>query len=165
MDRKETFVSDELATMLMLQISHEQKNANLYAAISNYFGSIGLEGCHQWFKHQTEEETLHASMLIDYCTEAGVELDIQAVTKPELKRKEPKAIMELYLATEIETTESIKRLCSQALKDCDYISFKFLSDFIHEQLSEENEAQTRLNIFANTNDIILADYAVGELND
>ena len=58
MDRKETFVSDELATMLMLQISHEQKNANLYAAISNYFDSIGLEGCHQWFKHQTEEETI-----------------------------------------------------------------------------------------------------------
>ena len=58
MDRKETFVSDELATMLMLQISHEQKNANLYAAISNYFDSIGLEGCHQWFKHQTEEENL-----------------------------------------------------------------------------------------------------------
>ncbi len=165
MDRKETFVSDELATMLMLQISHEQKNANLYAAISNYFDSIGLEGCHQWFKHQTEEETSHASMLIDYCTEAGVELDIQEVPKPELKKKEPKAIMELYLSTEIETTESIKRLCSQALKDCDYISFKFLSDFIHEQLSEENEAQTRLNIFANTNDIILADHSVGELND
>ena len=87
MDRKETFVSDELATMLMLQISHEQKNANLYAAISNYFDSIGLEGCHQWFKHQTEEETSHASMLIDYCTEAGVELDIQEVPKPELKKK------------------------------------------------------------------------------
>ena len=165
MDRKETFVSDELATMLMIQISHEQKNANLYASISNYFDSIGLEGCHQWFKHQTGEETSHASMLIDYCTEAGVELDIQEVPKPELKKKEPKAIMELYLSTEIETTESIKRLCSQALKDCDYISFKFLSGFIHEQLSEENEAQTRLNIFANTNDIILADHAVGELND
>ena len=165
MDRKETFVSDELATMLMLQISHEQKNANLYAAISNYFGSIGLEGCHQWIKHQTEEETSHASMLIDYCTKAGVELDIQEVPKPELKKKEPKAIMELYLSTEIETTESIKRLCSQALKDCDYISFKFLSNFINEQLFEESEAQTRLNIFANTNDIILADHAVGELND
>ena len=95
MDRKETFVSDELATMLMLQISHEQKNANLYAAISNYFDSIGLEGCHQWFKHQTEEETSHASMLIDYCTEAGVELDIQEVPKPELKKKEPNKLFDI----------------------------------------------------------------------
>lgn len=165
MNRKETFVSDELASMLMTQISHEQKNANLYAAISNYFDSIGLEGCHAWFKNQTEEEIYHAQLLIDYCTEAGVELALTSVPAIEIKKKDPKSIMQLYLDTEIETTESIKKLCSQALKDCDFISLKFLEDFIHEQLSEENEAQTRLNIFLNTNDIIIADHVVSDLTD
>jgi ferritin len=49
------------------------------------------------------------------------------------------------------------------LVDSDFISFNFLNDFIKDQLSEENEAQTRLQIFYNTKDWIVADHAIGDL--
>ena len=63
----------------------------------------------------------------------------------------------------LETTESIRLLFKQALVYSDFISFNFLNDFIKDQLSEENEAQTRLQIFLNTKDWIVADIAVGKL--
>ncbi len=76
---------------------------------------------------------------------------------------DPVKLMKHYLDLEIETTESIKLLCKQALVDSDFISFNFLNDFIKDQLSEENEAQTRLQIFYNTKDWIVADHAIGDL--
>ena len=164
MNRKETFVSDALAGLLMIQIKHEQTNANTYGVMSNYFDSIGLNSCHKWFSHQMEEELNHAKKIIDFCTDAGVELSFNQVDKVDLSDSfDPVKLMTKYLDLEIETTESIKVLCKQALVDSDFISFNFLNDFIKDQLSEENEAQTRLQIFLNTKDWVVADIAVGEL--
>lgn len=162
MDRKKTFISDQLGFMMIKQISHEQKNANIYAAMSNYFDSIGLNNTHKWFKDQTEEEISHAKLIIDFLTEAGFDLEFESVDAVKLEL-EPVSLMQLYLDTEIGTTESIKKLAEQALLDCDFISFKFLNDFIHNQLAEENEAQTRLQIFLTTKDLIIADDALGDL--
>lgn len=164
MNRKETFVSDALSAMLITQIKHEQTNANTYGIISNYFGSIGLESCHKWFSHQMEEELSHAKKIIDFCTNAGVELNFEQIDKIDLSESfDPVKLMTKYLDLEIETTESIRRLCKQALVDSDFISFNFLNDFIKDQLSEESEAQTRLQIFLNAKDWIVADIAVGKL--
>lgn len=165
MNRNQTFVSDKLAEMLMMQIRHEQNNANIYATISNYFDSIGLEQCHRWFSHQRQEELEHAQKLIDFSTEAGIELDLTGIDKTDLSDiLDPVKLMQKYLDLEISTTDSIRKLCRQALDDNDFVTFHFLNGFIVAQLSEENEAQTRLQIFLNTKDWIVADMAVGELD-
>ena len=165
MNRSQTFVSDKLSEMLMMQIKHEQNNANIYCTISNYFGSIGLEQCHKWFTHQRQEELEHAQKLIDFSTAAGIELNFSGIDKTDLSDiLDPVKLMQKYLDLEIETTDSIKKLCRQALDDDDFVSFNFLNGFIAAQLSEENEAQTRLQIFLNTKDWIVADMAVGELD-
>ena len=164
MNREQTFVSDALSKMLIKQIMHEQTNANIYGVMSNYFDSIGLENCHKWFTHQREEELGHAQKIIDFCTSAGVDLCFESVKAIDLSDMlDPVKLMKHYLDLEIETTESIKLLCKQALVDSDFISFNFLNDFIKDQLSEENEAHTRLQIFYNTKDWIVADHAVGDL--
>lgn len=164
MNREQTFVSDALSKMLIKQIMHEQTNANIYGVMSNYFESIGLENCHKWFDHQREEELGHAQKIIDFCTSAGVDLCFESVKAIDLSDMlDPVKLMKHYLDLEIETTESIKLLCKQALVDSDFISFNFLNDFIKDQLSEENEAQTRLQIFYNTKDWIAADNAIGDL--
>jgi ferritin len=143
---------------------HEQTNANIYGVMSNYFDSIGLENCHKWFAHQREEELGHAQKIIDFCTSAGVDLCFESVKAIDLSDMlDPVKLMKHYLDLEIETTESIRLLCKQALVDSDFISFNFLNDFIKDQLSEENEAQTRLQIFYNTKDWIVADHAIGDL--
>ena len=111
-----------------------------------------------------EEELSHAKKIIDFCTNAGVELNFEQIDKIDLSESfDPVKLMTKYLDLEIETTESIRRLCKQALVDSDFISFNFLNDFIKDQLSEENEAQTRLQIFLNAKDWIVADIAVGKL--
>ena len=164
MNREQTFVSDALSKMLIKQIMHEQTNANIYGVMSNYFDSIGLESCHKWFVHQREEELGHAQKIIDYCTSAGVDLCFESVKAVDLSDMlDPVKLMKHYLDLEIETTESIRLLCKQSLVDSDFISFNFLNDFIKDQLSEENEAQTRLQIFYNTKDWITADRSVGNL--
>ena len=162
MSRQQTFMSDELSVLFMKQIAHEQLNANIYVTMSNYFGSIGLVNCHKWFSAQTKEELEHAEILYNFLTEAGVEICLEPIDKPDLPN-ESVELMKKYLETEIGTTESIKELAKQALLDNDFISFKFLNNFIYRQLAEESEAQTRLQIFLNTNDIMLADHAVGDL--
>jgi len=165
MNRNQTFVSDKLTEMLMIQIQHEQNNANIYGTISNYFDSIGLEQCHKWFTHQRQEELEHAQKLIDFSTAAGVELNLIGIDKTDLSEiLDPVKLMQKYLDLEIETTDSIRNLCKQSLEDNDFVSFNFLNGFIAAQLSEENEAQTRLQIFLNTKDWIVADMAVGELD-
>ena len=165
MNRNQTFVSDKLAEMLMMQIRHEQNNANIYTTISNYFGSIGLEQCHKWFSHQRQEELEHAQKLIDFSTKAGIELDLTSIDKTDLSDiLDPVKLMQKYLDLEISTTDSIRKLCRQALDDNDFVTFHFLNGFIADQLSEENEAQTRLQIFLNTKDWVVADMAVGELD-
>lgn len=165
MNRNQTFVSDKLAEMLMMQIRNEQNNANIYTTISNYFGSIGLEQCHKWFSHQRQEELEHAQKLIDFSTKAGIELDLTSIDKTDLSDiLDPVKLMQKYLDLEISTTDSIRKLCRQALDDNDFVTFHFLNGFIADQLSEENEAQTRLQIFLNTKDWVVADMAVGELD-
>ena len=165
MNRNQTFVSDKLAEMLMMQIRNEQNNANIYTTISNYFGSIGLEQCHKWFSHQRQEELEHAQKLIDFSTKAGIELDLTSIDKTDLSDiLDPVKLMQKYLDLEISTTDSIRKLCRQALDDNDFVTFHFLNGFIADQLSEENEAQTRLQIFLNTKDWVIADMAVGELD-
>ena len=164
MNREQTFVSDALSKMLIKQIMHEQTNANIYGVMSNYFDSNGLENCHKWFVHQREEELGHAQKIIDYCTSAGVDLCFESVKAVDLSDMlDPVKLMKHYLDLEIETTESIRLLCKQSLVDSDFISFNFLNDFIKDQLSEESEAQTRLQIFYNTKDWITADRSVGNL--
>lgn len=164
MNREQTFISDALSKMLIKQIMHEQTNANIYGVMSNYFDSIGLEKCHKWFAHQREEELGHAQKIIDFCTSAGVDLYFESVKAIDLSDMlDPVKLMKHYLDLEIETTESIRLLCKQALVDSDFISFNFLNDFIKDQLSEENEAQTRLQIFYNTKDWVVADRTVGNL--
>ena len=164
MNREQTFVSYALSKMLIKQIMHEQTNANIYGVMSNYFDSIGLENCHKWFVHQREEELGHAQKIIDFCTSAGVDLCFESVKAIDLSDMlDPVKLIKHYLDLEIETTESIRLLCKQALVDSDFISFNFLNDFIKDQLSEENEAQTRLQIFYNTKDWIVADHAIGDL--
>ena len=166
MDRKITFLSDKLSSMLISQIVHEQSNANLYIAISNYFNGIGLNQCFKWFEHQAEEEIHHAKQVTDFLISSGCEdLCPEAVPATELpKEQTPISMMNAYVEREISTTKLIQSMCDQSLEDHDYISFKFLTDFISQQLAEEDESHTRLQIFLTTKDNIVADLAVGELD-
>lgn len=166
MDRKITFLSDKLTSMMISQIAHEQSNSNLYVALSNYFNGIGLNKCFEWFKHQAEEETNHAKQVVDFLITAGCEdLCPEAVPVTELPSEQtPISMMNAYVEREIDTTKLISKMCDQALEDHDYISFKFLNDFVSQQLAEEDEAHTRLQIFLTTKDNIVADTVVGELD-
>lgn len=163
MDRNQTFMSDELASLFMKQIAHEQLNSNIYVTMANYFNTVGLENCYKWFQNQAKEELEHAELLYNFVTDAGIDIELEPIDKPNLTL-EPVALMDSYLETEIGTTDAIKVLTKQALSDNDFISFKFLTDFIYRQLAEESEAQTRRQIFLNTKDLIVADLAVGDLN-
>lgn len=161
--RTKSYVSSELSQLIIQQISKEQYNANLYLAMCSFFDNKGLKNTSKWFKHQYEEETNHGKLLFDYLIDSGVSVCPIEVNKPVVNGSTSIELIDQYSQAERDTTDSIKKMCDQALDDSDYISFHFLSDLIYQQKDEEGESTLLQNVYKLSNNEVLSDHQVPDL--
>jgi ferritin len=130
-------LNDELQSALNGQLNAEMYSAYLYLAMAAYLESQDLPGFSHWMRMQSKEEHLHAEKLIDYMTDRGGRVVLEAIGKPPVQWAGPLDAFEAALAHEGEVTTRINSLTSLALEHKDHATVSLLRWFLDEQVEEE----------------------------
>ncbi|MDU2064199.1 MAG: ferritin [Sporomusaceae bacterium] len=133
-------INEKVQNAFNKQIQKEFYSAYLYLAMSAYSEEKNLKGFAHWLKVQYEEERAHALKLMDYLSERGGKVLLEALEAPEHDFGSPVETFEAVVKHEQSITESINKLYEVALKEKDYAAQIFLQWYITEQVEEEASA-------------------------
>jgi ferritin heavy chain len=137
--------SVEVEDAINKQIHHELSASYQYLAMATYLDreSVALPGCRDFFKKQSDEEKMHAQLLIDYQNKRSGCVSFSNITL--LKQEWNSAIEMFQLALVMESQINQCLLDLHKLADnqgdthcCDFIESTFLSDQVDsaKQLSD-----------------------------
>ncbi|MCQ2285785.1 MAG: ferritin [Bacteroidales bacterium] len=129
------------------QINAEMWSAYLYLAMSLDANDKGFFGVANWFKKQYEEEMEHAFRFVKYLQDQMARVELSPITEFTTKWASPLAMYENALAHEKKVTALINDLYKLSLKENDYATTIMLQWFVTEQVEEENDAQTIVDMF------------------
>ena len=127
-------MTEKLRLMMEDQINKELWSAYIYYAIAEYYRSKGLNGFHDYFEAQAKEEMEHAEKFCDYMQDR---LKFEGLREPLVFQLEHEKLV----------TSLIEKLFKQADDDEDFLSKKFLSWFLEEQLEEEARSKGLIDDF------------------
>jgi ferritin len=130
------------------QIKAEMWSSNLYLSMAVYFKNLGLDGCANWMKVQTAEETEHAHKLIDYGVMRGGKITVSAIDAVPTEWETPQAVFEHVYKHEKHVSELIDNLVDVAIDEKDKATQEFLRWFITEQIEEEDNVKSILDKFS-----------------
>lgn len=140
-------ISKKMQEAINAQINAEMWSAYLYLAMSMDAADKGLDGVAHWFKTQYNEEMEHAFRFVDYLKDQMARVELKPIAKFTTKWKSPLAMYEDALAHEKKVTAMIHDLYKLATEEKDYASTIMLQWFVTEQIEEENEAQSIVDMF------------------
>jgi ferritin len=120
------------------QIKAEFDSAYAYLAMAAAMEARNLKGFGQWLRVQWEEEVVHAMKLYDFVLQRGGEVELHALSKPDIGSTHPKKLFERVLAMEQSNTRRIHDLYDLAVKESDYALQTILHWYIDEQVEEED---------------------------
>jgi|GEM_PF-4548481 len=141
-----TTLSERMRDALIQQVATEQYSSNLYLTFASYFGDLGLDGCEEFFRDSSAEETEHALMFYNLLIDRGEKFQMRAVNASKIMPTSVQdAFVKLY-ENEIQVTKAIHNLYNIALEEKDYATQMFLHQFISLQVQEEKEAQDLLQL-------------------
>lgn len=161
--RKESYLAQDVAALLIQQIGLELDNQYLYRNFGIWCDINSLFGQAEYFYHRANEERDHAQWIIDYLTQADFLFSIPGTDaayidiykgRDEISVKDPH---EEVLIREIETTRAINNIKALADETRDYITSHWLRRLLLEQAEEEELSHTALDIFNHTNDPLIVD--------
>jgi ferritin len=124
------------------QIGHEFYSAHLYLSMSAYFESSNLPGMAKWMRVQSGEEATHAMKLFEYINDRGGRALMGAIDQPPTDFESPLDVFSKALEHERKVTGLINSLYALALRENDYPTQVLLQWFITEQVEEEKNAST-----------------------
>mgnify|MGYP001443899276 FL=1 len=75
-------ISKAMEKSLSEQLNQELYSAYLYLAMAAYAAHIHFNGAASWFKHQHEEEQMHASKIYNYLIEQDMRVILQEISSP-----------------------------------------------------------------------------------
>lgn len=163
--RRESYLTDEVAKLLIEQIGNEYENHFLYHSFAIWFDINSLFGQADYFYKRAEEEKEHAQWIIDYLTQSDYLFAIPAV-RPDMidiyKGCTGKSFEIVYphkvtIDREIETTEAIQMIYKKAHEMGDYITSHWLKRLLEEQAEEESLSHVALDVFQHTSDPLMVD--------
>lgn len=127
--------------MLLLnkQVAHELTNYQIYMKIYNILSVAGYTNMASYFKKQGVDESGHQQIVLDYCTDRNEIVSFEQINTPEVPMQVT-AIADLYLATEISTTNALKDLYRLCLAKMDFLSAEKIRQMLTEQIEEEASA-------------------------
>ena len=137
-ERRKRSMSDELASLLNEQISHELFNHNLYKTFANHFKVSGLSKLEEYFNDRAKEELHHQRWIIDYLNECDVPTIYPEVKDVTVNITDHLAPFGLTIDAEIETTILINNIVDKAMEEKDWQTFQWLMEkLVPEQHEEE----------------------------
>lgn len=139
-------LSKPVYDLLNEQITHEMASAYLYLQMAAWFEDANLPGFAHWMKVQFGEEQEHAMKFFEYILDQGGKVELKAIPAPETKFASPKEIFEKTLAHEKLVTSLILKIYEAAKAQNDVATEIFLQWFISEQVEEEKNASTILDL-------------------
>lgn len=169
MRRRESYLSDELAKMLIIQVKNELNNHYLYLNFAIWYDINSYFGQAAYFYHRAGEERNHAQWIMDYLNQADYLFAIPATDAEHIdiyQGKDPFCFAsaehvqdphDITLDREIQTTRAINLIKHKAIELNDYITDHWLRELLLEQAEEESLSHTALDIFGHTKDILIID--------
>lgn len=167
--RRESYLSDEIAQMLITQVKYELNNHYLYLNFAIWYDIASYFGQAAYFYHRADEERNHAQWIMDYLTQADYLFAIPATDAEHIdiyQGKDPFSfatedhVMDPHTITldrEIQTTRAINAIQRKANELNDYITIHWLRQLLIEQAEEESLSHSALDIFEHTKDILVID--------
>jgi ferritin len=128
------------------QITHEMASAYLYLSMSAYFESVNLPGFAHWMRVQFGEEQEHALKFFEYIHNRGNKVSLQPIPQVEVEFASPLEVYKKTLAHEQHVTSLINKIYKVAVAEDDVASQIFLQWFINEQVEEEKNASSILDL-------------------
>lgn len=133
-------MSDTVVEALNEQVREELYAAYLYLGMMNHFEAESLPGFAHWMRLQAQEELAHALKLVDFLSDRGAPVELQAIDRPPQEFDSPLSVMQAALEHEREVTRRIEAIYETALEERDYPAQVMLQWFITEQVEEEKSA-------------------------
>jgi len=159
----------KVETALNRQITHELEAWHVYLSISAYFETKTLKGMASWMKKQADEEMSHAMKLFAYINERGGTVTLEALAAPAAKLTTPLSAFEAALAHEKRNTAFIEELADVAAAEKDKATVSYLKWFIDEQVEEEDDARTNVELVKMCGDskgaLLHLDHRLGKRKD
>ncbi|MCR4426384.1 MAG: ferritin [Firmicutes bacterium] len=121
-------------------IQVENVSAQLYLAMSSYFGKIGLSGMENWLRLQYKEERGHAEKLIDHVVDRDGTVRLLPIPEQPSSFGTPLDAFQNVLRHEQYVTEQYREAYGIVTRENDLESLPIILDFLREQVEEEAQA-------------------------
>lgn len=131
-------LKDRMNDALNAQIGMESYASFLYLSMSSWCDRNGLTGSAQFFRRQSEEETMHMLKIVDYIMDTDGTALVSGIERPP---SDFESIVEVFKATlehEKKVTASIHSLVDLANELNDHATHHFLQWYVEEQREEES---------------------------
>jgi ferritin len=138
--------SERLVTALNEQLGREFAAAHQYVAIGAFYDARTYPQLAKFFYDQADEERGHAMKIVNYLLESGVQLDLGQVAAPRGAFEDHVEPIRLALEQERANTVAIGELFEIARATKDAASEVFLQWFVEEQVEEEAEMESLLQV-------------------
>lgn len=138
-------MNSKIISLINLQINREMYSAYLYLSFASYYAEQGLSGFENWYRIQAKEEMDHAMMFFDYLHNNSVNVELEAIAKPDIVPTNLLEPLKASLAHEQFVTDSINNIYAVALEEKDYRTKQLLDWFIKEQGEEEKNANDMIS--------------------
>ncbi|GLY09447.1 ferritin [Bacillus badius] len=134
-------LNEQIQKLLNNLIQVEHVSTTLYLAMSAYMASRNYTGMARWLRLQAEEERTHMLKLIDYVTDRGGQVEIQALPAQPAAFGTPLETFQKVLEHERFVTNSYRQAYNYAAQHDQQTAVLF-QEFLREQVDEEAQAQT-----------------------
>jgi len=151
-------LSENLNSVLNLQILVELGNQNKYMQMQSYFENLQCKKLAEYFKTQADGEHDHANLFMGYINDrTGGNVILGEVAEPKTDFTDITSVADFYVKTEEQTTATIEEIYDLALNEKSYIDLPFLAKMLEEQVEEEDSAQKLALNLKMVKDIVLFD--------
>jgi ferritin len=151
-------LSIELNDYLNKQANHELANIAKYKQIASYFEDLRLLNLAKKFYLQADEEYNHFSKVIKYInSRIGGKYFPAELETIDLGISSPKDVGQIYLDTEVGTTEALEEISEYIYDSRSYIDVSFIQEMLLIQVEEEDSADEFMKKINMVSDIVLFD--------
>ncbi|WP_294983830.1 ferritin [uncultured Fenollaria sp.] len=145
-------ISKNVVDALVEQYNFELESGYIYLAMVHDLKDKAWDGFAHFMDKQAHEEYEHATKFNGFIEEIGEKVELKAMPEP---KKEYKSVLEIFKTAydhEQEVTKRIENIYELALKEKNYVVVEFLNWFLEEQVEEEDNMRTIVEVLENLKD-------------
>lgn len=139
-------LSEKLLNELNKQVTLELESSYIYYGMKTYFSNLGIPGATHWFDLQYKEEIRHAEDFIAFIEEMDGKVVLGELKKPSTEYKSILDVFETGLEHEKLISKSISDILEIAIEEKNYAAENFLRTYIDEQLEEEDNFRSQIDL-------------------